>query len=100
MGENSGPAPASEDQISAIPLVRVTGGQARDNLQCAICMVDLRENDEAKRLSCSHYFHDKCISRWLRLRGTCPTCRVTLDGDNTTNGEYFSGLPNQHQQQQ
>ncbi|CAF0923052.1 unnamed protein product [Adineta steineri] len=97
MGENSGPAPATENRINSIPTVRVTGEQARDNLQCAICMDDFKENDEAKRLPCSHHFHEDCISRWLRLHGTCPTCRVTLDGDNTTNREYFNLQPNQQQ---
>ncbi|UJR16536.1 hypothetical protein I4U23_003436 [Adineta vaga] len=97
MGENSGPAPAPENRINSIPTVKVTGEQARDNLQCAICMDDFKENDEAKRLPCSHHFHEECISRWLRLHGTCPTCRVTLDGDNTANREYFNLQPNQQQ---
>lgn len=77
-----------------------------DNLQCAICMDDFKENDSARRLPCSHHFHDECISRWLRLvkeefswrwniclcvlqHGTCPTCRVTLDGDHSSRHEYF-----------
>lgn len=99
MGENSGPAPAPENRINAIPTVKVTGEQARDNLQCAICMDDFKENDEAKRLPCSHCFHEDCILRWLRLHGTCPTCRVTLETDNANNREYVNYRPNQQQQQ-
>ncbi|CAF1105163.1 unnamed protein product [Rotaria sp. Silwood1] len=97
MGENSGPAPAPENRINAIPTVKVTAEQAHDNLQCAICMDDFKENDEAKRLPCTHHFHEECILRWLRMHGTCPTCRVTLDGDNTTNREYVNLQPNQQQ---
>jgi len=97
MGESGGPAPASENRINSIPTVKVTADQARDSLQCAICMDDFKQNDEAKRLPCSHHFHDDCISRWLRMHGTCPTCRVTLDGDNTTNREYYNVYPNQQQ---
>jgi len=97
--ENGGPAPAPENRINSIPTVKVTTEQARDNLQCAICMDDFKEGDQAKRLPCSHHFHEECISRWLRLHGTCPTCRVTLDGDNTTNREYFNVQPNQQQEQ-
>ncbi|CAF3703777.1 unnamed protein product [Adineta steineri] len=100
MGENGGPAPASENRINTIPTVKVTAEQARDSLQCAICMDDFKENDEAKRLPCSHHFHEDCISRWLRMHGTCPTCRVTLDGDNTSNREYYNLFSNQQQQQQ
>ncbi|CAF1547670.1 unnamed protein product, partial [Didymodactylos carnosus] len=65
--ENSGPAPAPENRIHAIPTVKITAEQARDNLQCAICMDEFRQDDEAKRLNCNHYFHEQCISRWLRL---------------------------------
>lgn len=90
MGENSGPAPAPENRINSIPTVKVTADQARDNLQCAICMDDFKENDDAKRLPCSHHFHEECIKRWLRLHGTCPTCRVPLDGENTTNQDFFN----------
>ncbi|CAF1442008.1 unnamed protein product [Adineta ricciae] len=97
LGENSGPAPASENRINTIPTVKVTAEQARDSLQCAICMDDFNENDEAKRLPCSHHFHEACISRWLRMHGTCPTCRVTLDGDNTANREYYNIFPEQNQ---
>ena len=32
MGENSGPAPAPENRINAIPTVKVTGEQARRSL--------------------------------------------------------------------
>jgi len=94
-GENSGPPPARPDRINSIPTVKVTAAQARDNLQCAICMDDFKEGDEAKRLPCSHHFHQDCITRWLQLHGTCPTCRVTLDGDNTSNREYSPFQPNQ-----
>jgi len=97
MGENGGPAPASENRINSIPTVKVTPEQARDSLQCAICMDDFKENDEAKRLPCAHHFHEECILRWLRMHGTCPTCRVTLDGDNTSNREYYNLYPNPEQ---
>lgn len=96
MGENSGPAPAPENRINAIPTVTITAEQARDNLQCAICMEDFKENETAKRLPCSHHFHEECILRWLRLHGTCPTCRVTLDGENSTRRDYSSYSSNRN----
>jgi len=96
--ENTGPAPAPENRINSIPTVKITAEQARDMLQCAICMDEFKEDEETKRLPCSHHFHQDCISRWLRLHGTCPTCRVTLDGENTSNREYTPS-PSQFQQQ-
>ncbi|CAF4960597.1 unnamed protein product, partial [Rotaria sp. Silwood1] len=100
MGDNGGPAPASENRINSIPTVKITAAQAHDCLQCAICMDEFKLHDEAKRLPCSHHFHEECILRWLRMHGTCPTCRVTLEGDNTSNREYYNFFPNHRQQQQ
>lgn len=41
---------------------------------CAICYEDLSK--DIKKLSCSHYFHTKCIDVWLNKNNTCPCCRT------------------------
>ena len=33
------------------------------------------------QLPCSHFFHQCCISDWLRRSGTCPICRHRVGGD-------------------
>ncbi|KAG0465180.1 hypothetical protein HPP92_019344 [Vanilla planifolia] len=49
------------------------GGEER---ACTVCLSDLTDGDVVRRLpECSHYFHSGCIDEWLRLRGSCPTCR-------------------------
>ncbi|KAF0691908.1 Aste57867_16947 [Aphanomyces stellatus] len=39
---------------------------------CVICMGSLRDAIQAP---CGHRFHADCISSWLKLRSTCPSCR-------------------------
>ena len=90
--ENTGPPPASDDQLRNLPVVTI--GQEElgmwldlllicyfyvrvmcidrvsktdKNVQCAICMDDFRLDDKSKRLPCKHYFHEPCIIEWLRL---------------------------------
>ncbi|KAF8748860.1 hypothetical protein HU200_012787 [Digitaria exilis] len=50
------------------------GGKAEE---CAVCIVELRDGDSARRLPrCGHRFHADCVGAWLRLHATCPVCRA------------------------
>lgn len=43
---------------------------------CVICLSDLETGDEkVVSLPCGHQFHLPCVSSWLKLRSTCPSCR-------------------------
>ena len=48
---------------------------------CSICLEPIKEGSEIAIMPCpgSHCFHDSCITKWLRTRGTCPVCRFTLE---------------------
>lgn len=49
--------------------------------QCGICLLDYQVNDELRFLNCtpqSHHFHTACVDDWLKLQGTCPTCRSDI----------------------
>lgn len=43
---------------------------------CCICLSSIKN---AYYLPCGHYFHDKCISKWLKYNNTCPVCRENID---------------------
>ena len=48
---------------------------AEDDDQCNICLEPLQIGDEIAILSlCNHRNHFKCMSTWLKVRNTCPTC--------------------------
>ena len=46
---------------------------------CLICMNNFILNDIIIILYCKHYFHNKCIKRWLiDYNNSCPICRNKL----------------------
>ena len=45
---------------------------------CTVCMCDIEDNDECKKLNCGHMFHIDCIDNWLRRTLECPMCRNVI----------------------
>ena len=46
---------------------------------CSICQdVYIINNNICRRLECMHYFHDACISEWLKHKLQCPICRYII----------------------
>jgi hypothetical protein len=47
--------------------------------QCFICMDEYKVNQFKRVLpKCNHYFHKKCIDKWLKKKASCPICRDDL----------------------
>ena len=54
--------------------------------QCSVCCGNLTARANVRVLRhCGHYYHTKCIDRWLRNNETCPLCRcdVVVASDGT-----------------
>ena len=49
--------------------------------KCPICFEKIQENEIATT-SCKHYYHSKCLNKWLSTKNTCPICRLVLHKDN------------------
>jgi E3 ubiquitin-protein ligase RNF115/126 len=88
--ENTGPPPATEQQLINLPVVKINEEEFEKKVECSICMEDFRLHEEARKLPCKHYFHEPCITEWLKLHGTCPVCRKNLNGEDTSQREYIS----------
>ena len=73
---------------------------------CVICTETLKN---ARKLSCNHYFHLICLSKWIEKGNkSCPICRKEINLDLNLNsevggfwsygvrldGRFFSWLPN------
>ena len=45
--------------------------------ECLICLEDIIKDDEIIILKChkSHFFHSKCIKKWLKYNVSCPLCK-------------------------
>ncbi|WVZ71408.1 hypothetical protein U9M48_019999 [Paspalum notatum var. saurae] len=81
------PSPArAEDQqrehdrlVASLPAFVARPG-AGAGAECAVCIAELRDGDEARALPrCGHRFHAACVDAWLRRRHTtCPLCRASV----------------------
>jgi len=51
-----------------------------NNIQksCRICMEDFKNDELVRTLPCLHFFHRKCIDKWLFQNRTCPICKFDI----------------------
>ncbi|KAL4340857.1 hypothetical protein GQ457_08G013580 [Hibiscus cannabinus] len=71
-----GTPPAQTEAVEALPTVSI-----KDNLQCSVCLEDIKIGTEAKEMPCKHKFHDGCIVPRLELHSSCPVFRFQLPLD-------------------
>lgn len=48
---------------------------------CSICMEDIKQRSRISVTKCGHYFHSKCLKKWLVNKCSepaCPCCRAKL----------------------
>ncbi|TPX38925.1 hypothetical protein SeLEV6574_g07514 [Synchytrium endobioticum] len=74
----SSPPPADDSTIKSLPLVSLDQKQVDEQADCIICQDQFKIGESAKLLPCKHFFHAECIESWLKVNGTCPTCRHSL----------------------
>ena len=66
-------APASRQQIAAMPTSVVGQDEASQN--CNICLGEFELDEEIKHLPCRHFFHSECLDAWLNRDYRCPYSR-------------------------
>jgi rubrerythrin len=52
---------------------------AEGKAECTICIDEMKEGDTAAFLPCSHWFHEECVTLWLKEHNTCPICRTPIE---------------------
>jgi hypothetical protein len=45
---------------------------------CSICLNSIKKEEDTTKTNCKHLFHTECISRWLKIKTSCPLCRKFL----------------------
>ncbi|CAI9094304.1 OLC1v1030021C1 [Oldenlandia corymbosa var. corymbosa] len=59
--------------------------QCSDDGTCPICLCDYQPKDTLRSIpECNHYFHAACIDEWLKINGSCPLCRNSPEGSNSS----------------
>lgn len=69
------------NQISSIlgKPIKIKNNNDILNECCFICMEKYKLSEYKRELpNCKHYYHKKCIDKWLKKKATCPNCRDEL----------------------
>ena len=81
--DEPGPPPASQADLDRLVAVNISGQEEMHHELCSVCLDGLTSGGSVSQLpSCEHTFHDKCITPWLNIHGTCPLCRKTLASED------------------
>jgi len=71
----------SDNEIERLDIILYRNLDQTDHLydeKCAYCLVEFNESDDIHKYNCSHIFHVECSKMWLKIKGTCPTCRALV----------------------
>lgn len=72
----------AEEVLKALPIKIYDSAQFKEGLECAVCLSELSDGEEARILpKCGHGFHVQCIDMWFHSHSTCPLCRAPVTGE-------------------
>ncbi|MBN3309279.1 RN215 protein, partial [Amia calva] len=71
------------------PKTRSEQGQAGETDNCAVCLEPFSKNQCLRVLPCLHEFHRDCVDPWLLLQQTCPLCKRSILGEQSTTLESW-----------
>ena len=66
------------NNISTFSFKKNSFNITNDTHNCIVCMCEIEDNEECKKLKCGHMFHSNCIDNWLRRTLECPMCRIEI----------------------
>ncbi|KAL5991291.1 hypothetical protein ACLOJK_012198 [Asimina triloba] len=71
--------------LHQLPVTVYGSGSGSDGVRasiatdCPICLGEFVDGEKIRVLPrCNHWFHVKCIDKWLVAHSSCPTCRHSL----------------------
>ncbi|MBA0745475.1 hypothetical protein Gogos_008050 [Gossypium gossypioides] len=57
----------------------LVGSGSGHEVECVVCLSKICKGEKLRSLPiCHHSFHLDCIDSWLRVRPTCPLCRISV----------------------
>lgn len=74
--------------ILAYSIEKEQKNSAEDSL-CCICLSEYVDNSIIKELPCTHFFHMKCVDKWLKMESFCPLCKSDVL-ESTCSDIWFS----------
>ena len=82
--QHKGNPPASERAINNLKKIEIDEKNINqfNEQTCNVCLENFSLGQISRELDCGHYFHEKCIFHWLKMRNTCPVCRHELESND------------------
>ncbi|OPB38001.1 hypothetical protein A0O28_0011050 [Trichoderma guizhouense] len=73
--------PASNEALANLDRKPVDASmlEGESKTECTICIDDMKVGDPAAFLPCKHWFHEECVTLWLKEHNTCPVCRASIE---------------------
>lgn len=62
-------------KIKSIKTTIIKYKKEMKNEECPICYCKYSKKKKIRILKCNHYFHKKCINKWIKRSFSCPICR-------------------------
>jgi len=66
--------PSVEKPTKADQLTRCAYSGAGIIKECHICLMDYKMKETIVYLPCTHFYHEKCITVWMKNSNLCPVC--------------------------
>uniref|UniRef100_A0A6T8BWT1 RING-type domain-containing protein n=1 Tax=Prymnesium polylepis TaxID=72548 RepID=A0A6T8BWT1_9EUKA len=67
-------------RIDQLPSHRATKSElaSKEEPTCAICLENIRAQQNVTTLPCKHEYHRQCIAKWLKMAeaASCPQCKA------------------------
>ena len=82
--QHKGNPPASDRAIKNLKKIEINENNINDfdGQTCNVCLENFSKGQISNQIDCGHYFHEKCIVHWLKMRNTCPVCRHELESND------------------
>jgi Ring finger domain len=68
----------SIDELNLVCREIVWNVQPIDEQVCCVCLDHYSLADKVRVLRCSHFFHSKCIEKWVFSHPRCPMCKSSI----------------------
>lgn len=52
--------------------------EPKEHDSCSICYNEYEKGENVGKLLCNHFYHKKCILKWMETSKTCPLCRKNV----------------------
>lgn len=69
----------SERQVSKQYIDTLPHIKAFEEINCCVCMDEVKKEEIITILPCFHKFHSECVDGWLLIKPSCPICKTRIN---------------------